>query len=435
MISRWSYLLLLGGIVVGQLVRLPFSSGAGIGLRLADLIVGLLTLLWLIQAFRHWLRAPRSPLPSLTTTDRWLLAFQVILALAFLLNLGRFASAELIVGGAYLIRLEAYLTLYWVARSWTTALPEAIVSRYWIWATVAVAVLGFIQLFTFPDLQFLLEFGWDPHVGRLVSTFFDPNFVAIFLGIGLIMALAEILFGNKENRRWYLVIALILLAALYFTYSRSGILSTAVAATLIGLRQSWRAGLVVAVVFGLIIMSPGRLGGRFGNAFEGTSFSSLDEQGNKVTGIFSTDDTGNQRILSWQRAWAVIKSSPVYGVGYNNFAAATGQVGVLRQEKDLGASSAQSSDSSLLSVWATTGVVGLIALLGLGLSLLRRSFLISRQALSEPSNAWLFGYGGGLVALFLDSFLINSLLYPQLLIYWLVLGGYIVSVRLKNEPI
>lgn len=431
----WSlvgYIALLLAIVVGQLIRLPFSPGAGIALRLADPVVGLLVLVWFGMTFWRWLRQPRWPLAGMLGTDRWLLAVQVILALTYLLNLGRFTSDELVVGGAYLLRLQGYLSLYWVAKSWFITIPSAVVSRYWYWAAVVVAVVGFIQLVVFPDLQFLLQFGWDPHVGRLVSTFFDPNFVAIFLGSGLIMVLAEILFGTQESRRWYLLISVILLAALYFTYSRSGILSTAVAATLVGFRHSWRAGLTVLVIFTLMILSPGRLGGRFGNALEGTTFTSVNESGNKVTGIFSTDETGNQRILSWQRAAKVIRLSPIYGVGYNNFAPATAQVGVLRQSSDLAASSAQSSDSSLLSIWATTGLVGLIAWLGLGLSLFRRSFFLTKNVLSQPTNAWVYGYGGGLVALSLDSFLINSLLYPQLLIFWLVLGGYIVSQQGEN---
>lgn len=419
-----SYLALLTGIVVGSLLRWPLGD-TQVSLRLLDFVVGLLATAWTVRAIYRFSRWRTPPIGRPTWIDYLVLAFQLILLVTYLLS-WRFDWLNTVgspgTAAAYLLRLEAYLTIYWVARTEISRLGSANIIRYFVWSTVIVAVVGIIQLFTFSDLQFLLDFGWDPHVGRLVSTFFDPNFAGIYIGFGLTLAVAQYLFGESEHRRGYLVMAIILLLALYFTYSRGAMLSTAIGATLVGFRRHWLAGLITAAIFCLLIFSPGRLGNRF------LSFFTTTRIGNGQDGaeLFTGDDTGNQRLLSWQRAVAVIRYAPLTGVGYNNFAPATVHLGV-RSADDLDAAAAQSSDSSLLTIWATSGVIGFGAMLLLALSLLKRTLLITRERLASSDQAWLLGFGGVLVALGLDSTLINSALYPQLVITWLILAALVAS--------
>jgi len=42
---------------------------------------------------------------------------------------------------------------------------------------------------SFKDLR-MNELGWDPHEGRLLSTWFDPNYVGIYFGVGATLALS-----------------------------------------------------------------------------------------------------------------------------------------------------------------------------------------------------------------------------------------------------
>ncbi|HSX41751.1 MAG TPA: O-antigen ligase family protein [Candidatus Saccharimonadales bacterium] len=429
-----TYIGLLLAIVIGQIFRLPIRPGSDLALRAADIVMAGVTIGWLVMSAYRWLITRKLPTAQLQLADKLFLAFQIILPITFLLNFGRFTHHDLLTGFGYLLRLEGYLMLYWVARSWGRRLDPTTWKRYFVWSAVIVAVLGFVQLGLFGDFRFMTTFGWDPHVGRLLSTFYDPNFVAIYLGLGLIGATAEILFGGQNQRKWYYPLGLILLVALYLTFSRSGVISVGIAMVLLGLRKNWKIGLLIAAIFAVVMFLPGRAGSRFISIFTSTKVETItDKNGKKIVSLVSGDqDTGAQRILSWKRAIAVIKSSPFYGVGYNNFGPASVQTGG-RKAGDAASGAAQASDSSLLDIWATTGLIGLGVFLVFAWQLLRRSLLVSRKALADPNLAWRAGFGFGLLALGIDATFVNSLLYPQLLIYWLLFAGILVSFTAPTE--
>lgn len=418
-----SYFLLLAGIMIGQVYRFSPLSGADLSLRLADLTVAVVVLGWLLVVLGRYLRQKTGPIKQLTKADRYLLAFQAILLLTSLLNLHHFDHRSTLIGLSYQVRLQGYLMLYWVGRSWGEANVDATRWQgYFLWATVIVAVIGFVQLATFSDFRFMADFGWDPHVGRLLSTFYDPNFVAVFIGLGFLLAVNHFLF-YREERGWYLGLAAILLVALYFTYSRSGIFSTAIAAVILGARRNWRSAVVLLLLFVVMIFLPGRLSGRFTTLFTTTKIKT------SATGqaeLVSTDDTGNQRVLSWKRALTVIRSAPLIGVGYNNFAPATVGLGI-RDEKAITVGAAQSSDASLLNIWATTGLFGLLAFLAFAWQVIRSGWLRGGEFVSDPTQRWKVGFAITAIALAVNSIFINSLLYPQLLIYWTVFAGLLIS--------
>lgn len=434
MVALLTYLLLLGAVVVGQIFRIPLRAGSDLSLRVADIVVAAVALGWLAKSvYRSIVNRGRS-VATFQLADKLFLAFQILLPLTFLLNVARFTHHDLLTGFGYLLRLEGYLTLYWVARSWHQSVNPTTYSRYFVWSAVIVAVIGFVQLGLFGDFRFMTAFGWDPHVGRLLSSFYDPNFVAIYLGLGLIAATAQILFGQPTHRKWYYLLGAVMLMALYFTFSRSGIISVGVAMILLGFRKNWKVAVVIAGLFAVMMFLPGRAGSRFISIFTSTKVETTTNQNGKKTVNLVSDnqDTGAARILSWKRAFAVIKSSPVYGVGYNNFGPASVQTGG-RKADDAATGAAQASDSSLLDIWATTGLIGLVVFLAFAWQLLRSSWLISRAVLADPNLAWRAGFGFGLLALGIDATFINSLLYPQLLIYWLIFAGILVSFTASTK--
>jgi O-antigen ligase len=116
-----------------------------------------------------------------------------------------------------------------------------------------------------------------------------------------------------------------------------------------------------------------------------------------------------------------VKSAPVFGVGYNNYGAASVREGV-RREKDLLGHSGQGSDSSLLNTWATTGVVGLAALLVFLWSVFAAGLKMKRPDIEGVSLLY-FGFTAAFIAILVDSFLINALYYAPLLIVWVVFAG------------
>lgn len=416
------YLLLLFSLVIGQVVRIPLQPDSSLALRIADVLVAGVSFGWLGIAGWRYFGQRVTPLSKFVTVDKFFLGFQAILLFTFLLNVNRFSATDLTIGFGYLLRLQLYLTLYWVARSWRQSIAPIKLVRYLIWAVVVVAILGIIQLLIFGDFRFMADFGWDPHLGRLVSTFYDPNYVAIFLGIGLLLTTSQLLF-TKSHRYWYSAISLLFLITLYFTYSRSGILSTAIVMVILGLRKNWLTGLVIFAIFGAMMFLPGRLGNRFTDIVTGTHLTT----GSSGLSLSSSEtDTGSQRILSWKRGWAVIRFSPLYGVGYNNFGPASVRQGV-RDASQVRTGAAQSTDSSLLTIWATTGVGGLLVFLWFAVDILKRGLSVTREQLAEGRDVWRLGVGLAILGLGIDSTFINSLFYPQFLIFWIFFAGILVS--------
>jgi len=412
--------LLYVSILAGQLVRIPISSTAGSAVALADLMVGLIILTWAVG--KIWLAIKNQswrilPWSQWLLTDKVMLLFQSLLVLTFAFSFWQFPVAELKIGATYLVRLLAYSSLYWVVRSWKidlTFLQRAY--RWLIWTGVIIAITGIVQLVIFPDFAFLVGLGWDPHIGRLTSTFLDPNYVGIFLGVALAMASAQLAFGERKYWPIYTVICLLLFVTLYFAYSRSAWVSTALAVAFVGHRHNWKTAILILLLFVGVLFLPGRFSNRFSDAVTQTKITTT----NGVS-LDSGDDTSRQRILSWQKGWAVVKSAPVFGVGYNNYGIASVREGV-RREKDLTGHSGQGSDSSLLNTWATTGIFGLAALLVLLWAIIRPALRLKRSELLGDKLLY-FGFAAAFIGILIDSFLINSLYYSPLLIIWVVFAG------------
>ena len=74
-----------------------------------------------------------------------------------------------------------------------------------ILSLILISLLGFFQLKFFPsflELGLYLE-GWDPHIGRLLSTWFDPNFIGGYLAFILPVILAlSLYFKRNKQYRW-----------------------------------------------------------------------------------------------------------------------------------------------------------------------------------------------------------------------------------------
>lgn len=413
-------------ILAGQLWRFQVSDAVGSAVTLADVVVFFVVAAWgTVQLARLALGSTPKPRWSWLLPDKAMLVFQLLLLATFVLNVGNFSIAELKVGAAYLARLLTYLSLYWVARSWSaTDQFRATAYRWLIWVGVALAVSGFVQLVLFSDFGPLLSLGWDPHIGRLASSFLDPNYVGVFIGVALAFSSTQLFFGDSKHRPMYLTISIVLFVALHLTYSRSAWVSTALAVSFVGYRHHWRTGLLLLAIFIGVLFLPGRFSDRFSDAVTQTTINS--------SGVLdSGDDTSRQRILSWQKGWAVVRSAPVFGVGYNNYGAASVREGV-RREKDLLGHSGQGSDSSLLNTWATTGVVGLAALIVFLYSVFATGLKIKRPDIKGVTLLY-FGFTAAFMAILVDSFLINSLYYAPLLIVWTVFAGLFVG-RQSHEP-
>jgi len=380
---------------LGELARLPIATANGILPN--DLLLALLTGVWLFDKIvleRTW--------PSLKLSVPFL-AFVGIATLSLLNGSQTLTLKETFLSGLYLVRFIEYGALIFIVSDLTNNDPKTYRRLFHILLASAglLAILGFFQLKFFPDFTEFQDQGWDPHINRLLSSWFDPNFVG-----GLFAFVLSLILGFSLNlplkKSWpYFLFAGVLLLALFLTYSRSAYLAFMVAVGILGIFKSPKLliGGLIAVL--LLVSISDRAADRFTNMIYSAQ-SLMDSSSAELP-----DATARLRIESWQNAWTIIQDHPWLGVGYNTYAYVQRDYGFV---KALEKHSATGSDSTLLTIWATTGLVGLTIYIWFLGTLLYTSFFNRKNGLA-------LGFMAGLLGLLVHSIFVNSLLFTPLLIF------------------
>jgi hypothetical protein len=126
----------------------------------------------------------------------------------------------------------------------------------------------------------------------------------------------------------------------------------------------------------------------------------------RIAGITDPADSARFRIVSWKNALEISSDNLFLGIGFNAYRYIQKDYGFLTPD-DVSSRSGAGSDSSLLFVLATTGIIGL----SLYVSGFMYPFLDS--VFSKRKNRLLMVTI--ISALFLESLFINSLFYPQIM--------------------
>lgn len=413
--------------LIGLLLLLPVSgelwrlSVFGVDLLPSDLLIPVLFVLWVADKLKN------DCVFRVGKIGRFVLLFLFAVLFGYALNLFRFPFVEMLTAFTYLGRFFMYAVLTFIVYDLSERDGRESVCRVVLGGTLVsfllISTLGFLQLWLFPsflDLGLDLA-GWDPHVGRLLSTWFDPNFVGGYLAFSLSIVFALGLYARHQRRTvWFFALAglaFLGLAALYYTFSRSGYLAMAAVIFVLAFLKSRK---LLFAVFCLAVLgfafSP-RVQERVGEGWEsGKALFGIDSQS-------PLDPTARLRVESWSRAIDIIADHPWIGVGYSRYAYEINQRGYgLLSDHDAGG-----SDSSLLTIWATTGIVGLAAYLFIGFSAAVAALKNSWQKsdfLSYLSAGLLAGFTGMAV----HSVFVNSLLFPLIMVYlWM-------GLALLDEP-
>ncbi len=383
-------------LVIGQVGRIPVP-GSEVAILPNDVLLPLVIVAWLARRL-----VDRKPILPSTPLGRSLVLFIGLLVLSFFgaVLTGTFLRRELLVAGLYLVRWVEYLSLFFLAR--TVIRPGTL----WHWAVgiglvaVALALLGFLQLYFIPDFSAYVPQGWDPHVGRLLSTWYDPNFLGGFFAFVIIFFLSFA--TERRHGRWFsLGVALVCLLALILTFSRSGYAGFLVGFAVLAIGRA-RHFLSVGVLVLLLV------------------FLFVPRVQERVIGIRSIDETAQFRLTSWRNAVTVVADHPWLGVGYNTYRYAQVRYGFL---DDPALHAAGGSDSSFLTVAVTTGVIGLAAFLLLVAKMLQGAWLAAEHSTDATLRGFGYGVFAGLIALIVHGQFVNGLFFPHLMqVQWIALG-------------
>ncbi|MBI3282707.1 O-antigen ligase family protein [Candidatus Curtissbacteria bacterium] len=386
-------ILSLFSIIPGQIIRIPLSASGA--LTISDIIVSatLTVGVFYLLTFKKSLKLD---LPIFIPA----LVFSLVAAASTTLALDSFSAGEVAVSSMFLARFIAYFAISQIVPNLIKKEEVTGWLRVLLVVGTGFALLGFGQIMIFPNLSFLAAYGWDPHEARLTSTFLDPNFAGGLMTLFFALSLS---FFASEKKALYLLFSVVAFAAIILTFSRSSYLAAASVLIVIGVLKSKK----VLVTFLILFMS---------------SFLLLAQVRDRIAGALAFDETSKARVESWQRAAKVAAENPVLGVGFNTYRFAQAKAGFFSFDNPQGGHSGGGSDSSILLVAATTGIIGLIAYLIL---LLKIMFAFLKKA---RESALHLGALSALVGLVLHSQFVNSLFFPQIMLpFWFIVG--LVSVK------
>lgn len=392
-------IIILISFILGHLGRwsLPLP---GLTFQLNDLVVGLLVvggvLTWVIERWKfNW--------PPLTKS---IFAFIAIAIFSLLVNFGRFRTDELLVGSFYLLRWIAYAGLYFLLFNILKREknPSGYIRKFTNLVTVTgvlMAFIGLLQYAFYPNLRNLFYLGWDPHYFRLFGTLLDPNFMGIILVFTFLLIFAKLLekpFLFKKHQRLIFAL-LIVFVALVLTFSRSSYIALAVGIlTIAFLKKNSKILFVFASLTGILILV----------FFLRVIFYSPT--------IAQRTASTQARFVSWERSLIIIKGHPIFGIGFNTYRFERERLGFKSDEFWPTDHAGAGTDSSLLFVWATTGIFGLAAYLWLWWKIIKS---VTRRQSSVVSIVIL----ASISALFIHSFFVNSLFYPWVMEWMWILAG------------
>ncbi|MFA6024044.1 MAG: O-antigen ligase family protein [Candidatus Gracilibacteria bacterium] len=386
------------GIGLALLLSLVGELSRFHGFLWIDLFVPLFVLTWTtIQAIqKRPIRLPKTALP--------VLIFLFFGFASLLLHSGDMSGQEVLESTFYGVRFAAFFLLSVVV--WNQSAAEKKHSLLaLLFFIFLLCVAGFIQLKIMPDFTTMELLGWDPHQNRLLSTWFDPNFVGGFLAF-MLPIVVGVAWDAKKHRAVLAALALVMLLALVLTLSRSAYLALMAGLFVFGLLRSIKLLFVFMAILLVTLSFLPPVQSRFLSLVESIESAFVED-------YFLPDASARLRYDSWGEAWQLFLKEPWIGHGYNRYKHAALELGTL---KDLEIHSASGSDSSLLNILATTGLLGFIPFLAAYL-------LLAKQAWVHKKSGFAAGFLAGLCGLFIHAIFVNSLLFPLFMApFWITAG-------------
>lgn len=372
-------------LVLGEFGQLPFGSPTSVSVSDLLLTVTLIFLMiWKIGIKKQ---------VNVNLPIKLLALFWVAGLLSLVIS-GNF------LGGLYLIRFVVYSLSFWLGKELidSKVTNKDKIIKLFVYISLTLSIIGFLQLLIYPDLEALTSFGFDPHKGRLVSTFLDPNLLGIFLNFGLI---GSFYLYSKEKTKDFAFFGVLIFAALILTYSRSAYAMFFIEVLILGFLRHRK--ILIALVLLLAIL-----------------YLFLPRFSERIKGGFLVDKSAIERVESWNKGIYVFQKNPVTGVGLNNLREAYQRYGLFKVFSENGGNSGSGVDSSFIFILATTGVVGLVTyIIFWGIIIIN----LCKRLFSRFENFALFLFSI-IAGLFFSSQFVNALFFsPVVLLLYLIMGA------------
>lgn len=278
-----------------------------------------------------------------------------------------------------------------------------------ILAFTIVCFVGFLQLIFFPVAYDFYALFWkigvywpnaDPHIGRLLSTYLDPNYLSSCLLIPVYLLIKRIV-SERKSRTVNILLLVITVIAILLTKSRSGFLGLAIIAVMHLI--SWLFSKKVPFYAKMLIVA----------IFIAFPIFMLTSNIGVIVRLRSgvSDGSSTARFDSWKMGLQIFKNNPIFGIGYNMTGAYKSKFSL-----PIADSTVNGMDSSLIMILSCSGI------LGFSLYLIYFFKLFSNRKISLTYKSLM---AAGLV---ICNF--NQLLFYQ---FWLVLTSILLYDEISTK--
>lgn len=386
--------------LIGNLVRIPLMGDTSI--LLADILLPVLVVFGFFLMVQRKQRLIQSPI----TWPIFLLLLIMLASLVYGTILWGLGIKEVIVSFLYLIRYLEYAALFLLfPLAFSTQDERKKIFDVSIWVGLGITALGYLQYIFIPDFRFMAAQGWDPHIGRLLGTWYDPNFMGGFLAFMCTLLLAQAIvkiqnrnLSHLKDIPWFEIAAMLfMIGALVLTFSRSAYLALIVGFLMVALIRSpyvLLAGALVAII----------------------AASQSPRMQERIQGAIELDETSRLRIQSWIETSQVIAYSPFLGVGYNTLKFVQDDLGTAAA----GQHSGSGSESSLITILITTGPLGLLVFMWIYFRTWIENLFVLRhkkQQSNEFTQIISLALFAGIPLWFVHSWFVNDLFYTFIITF------------------
>ena len=382
----------LASIIPGQILR--FGAGEQGAITLTDIFVALTVILFILHSLliEKTIKVPQKIFFPI-------ILFTLAAASSLYLSQTTFSLKEVAISSFFLIRFLLYFLITIVVLNTVKKKQTPNWVNSFLIIGFIFAFIGFVQLIIFPDLSQLVSYGWDPHQKRIAASLLDPNYSGMIFTF--LIAFSTSLYLYKKNKI-YLFYSAFIFIALILTFSRSSYLACIFTVITIGLLKSAR---LIAASFILFLIF----------------FFTIPQMRERIIGAFTFDETSQARIESWQNAIKIFSDHPFFGVGFNTYRYAQAKYGFF-PPGELGGHSGSGTDSSILLIFATSGIFGAaFYLMFIAAAVITFAKGAKKSYLKLASLSSFIG-------LLVHSQFVNSLFFPQIMvILWFILGLNLVD--------
>jgi putative inorganic carbon (hco3(-)) transporter len=384
----------------GQLGRMTF--GDGLVVQMSDVLVGFTFLFWSIS---H-----RTVLKETILTHQYTkpaIFFIIIGVLSLLFHVPDLSLDEFFISLLYPLRWILYFGLFFVVRSYSPQQKKHILLSLVVTSLLFI-IFGYVQYFFYPNLRNIYYLGWDDHLFRLTSTFFDPNFAAACISL-LCFSISIFFFSyfhTIQNKLFLGGLYIFAFISLLLTYSRSGFVMFAIG-TIISFFLLNKKRLILVILgclaFGIFLI-PKNLGSSGVELW-------------RTASIFARTEAAKQAIN-------IFFDHPLFGIGFNAYRYVQREYGFADDSNWQVSHSGAGTDNSFLFVLATTGLVGFGAFVYLWYTLISKTYMTYKSTKTNNFKKMLsILILSSVAGLFVDSLFINALFFPYILLWlWVVLG-------------